>query len=54
MTQVLAKYKSKIISRHLTQKFVVKIDNCKIEMESNQQKLIIQICGKSVQGVRHP
>lgn len=47
MTQVLAKYKSKIISRHLTQKFVVKIDNCKIEMESNQQKLIIQICGKS-------
>lgn len=47
MTQVLAKYRSKILSRHPVQKFVVKIDNCKVELESRQQELIIQIHGKS-------
>ena len=47
MTQVLAKYRSKILSRHPVQKFVVKIDNCKVELESRQQELIIQIYGKS-------
>ena len=47
MTRVLAKYKSKVISRHPIQKFMVKIDNCKVELESRQQELIIQISGKS-------
>ena len=47
MTRVLAKYKSKVISRHPIQKFMVKIDNCKVELESRQQELIIQISGKA-------
>ena len=46
MTRVLAKYKSKVISKHPIQKFMVKIDNCKVELESRQQELIIQISGK--------
>lgn len=47
MTQILAKYRSKVLTRHPVQKFTVKIDNCKVELESNQQELIIQICGRS-------
>lgn len=47
MTHILAKYRSKVISRHLGSKLEVKIDNCKVELESNQQKLIIQICGRA-------
>ena len=46
MTQILAKYRSKVIIGHPIQKFTVKIDNCKVELESRQQELIIQICGK--------
>ena len=47
MTRILAKYRSKIINMHSVSKFVVKIDNCKVEMESNQQELSIQICGRA-------
>lgn len=47
MTQILAKYRSKVLTRHPVQKFTVKIDNCKVELESKQQELIIQICGRS-------
>lgn len=47
MTQILAKYRSKVISRYPVRKFMVKIDNCKVELESRQQELIIQIHGKS-------
>ncbi len=47
MTQILAKYKSKVLTRHPVQKFTVKIDNCKVELEGNQQELIIQICGRT-------
>lgn len=47
MTRVLAKCKSKVINKHPIQKFMVKIDNCKVELESRQQELIIQISGKS-------
>lgn len=46
MTQILAKYRSKIISRHPISKFMVKIDNCKVELESDQQELTINICGR--------
>lgn len=46
MTRILAKYRSKVITRHLIKKFTVKIDNCRVELESNQQELIIQICGR--------
>ena len=48
MTRFLAKYISKVITKYPVKKFTVKIDNCKVELESNQQELIIQICGRSV------
>ncbi|MDO5020422.1 MAG: hypothetical protein Q4E29_08175 [Lachnospiraceae bacterium] len=47
MTQLRAKYRSNIISKHPVTKFVVKIDNCRVELESKQQELIIQIVGRS-------
>lgn len=46
MTHILAKYRSKIISRHPISKFMVKIDNCKVELESDKQELTINICGR--------
>lgn len=47
MTQLRAKYRSKIIRKHPVTKFVVKIDNYRVELESKQQELIIQIVGRS-------
>ncbi|MEQ2471947.1 hypothetical protein [Laedolimicola intestinihominis] len=47
MTQMLAKYRAKVISGHPIQKFTVKIDNCRVIVESNRQELIIQIYGRS-------
>lgn len=47
MTQLRAKYRSNIISKHPVTKFVVKIDNYRVELESKQQELIIQIVGRS-------
>jgi len=47
MTQILAKYRSKVISGHPIQKFTVKIDNCRVIMESNRQELSIQIHGRA-------
>lgn len=46
MNQILARYSSKIFCRHTVTKFNVKIDNCNVELESNQQELTIKICGR--------
>lgn len=46
MNKISAKYRSKVFYRHPVSKFMVKIDNCKVEVKSNQQELNIQIYGK--------
>lgn len=46
MSRILAKYRSKVINMCSVSKFVVVIDNCKVELENNQQELIIQIYGR--------
>lgn len=46
MNHISAKYSSKIIPRHSISKFEVKIDNCKVEIESQQNNLYIQIIGR--------
>lgn len=46
MNHILAKYTSKIFYSHPVNKFYVNIDNCKVELESNQEKLTVKISGK--------
>ena len=46
MNHISAKYSSKVILRHSISKFDVKIDNCKVEIESQQEKLYVQISGR--------
>lgn len=43
MNRISAKYGSKIVSRHPIQKIEVKIDNCKVGIESNLQEFCVQI-----------
>ena len=46
MNHISAKYSSKVILRHSISKFDVKIDNCNVEIESQQEKLYVQISGR--------